>query len=171
MVELLQGTFSKAVMQRLCRLGDGLFPGPKEIEFTCSCPDWALMCKHVAAALYGVGARLDQRPELLFQLRRVDGNDLLAQAGTDLIRAGKRPPKARVLDESALGDVFGIEMAEVATPRDSVRAAAGRDKNEVARAVRAASKVVAEANARSSSASKADSNAKTTASAPLARAA
>ena len=129
------------------------------------------MCKHVAAALYGVGARLDQRPELLFQLRRVDGNDLLAQAGTDLIRAGKRPPKARVLDESALRDVFGIEMAEVATPRDSVRAAAGRDKNEVARAVRAASKVVAEANARSSSASKADSNAKTTASAPLARAA
>jgi uncharacterized Zn finger protein len=171
MVELLQGTFSKAVMQRLCRPGDGLFPAPKEIEFTCSCPDWALMCKHVAAVLYGVGARLDRRPELLFQLRRVDGNDLLAQAGTDLIRPGKRPRKARVLDESMLGDVFGIEMAEVATPRDSVRAAAGRGKNEAARAGRAASKVVAEPNARSSSASKADSNAKTTASAPLARAA
>lgn len=171
MVELLQGTFSKAVMQRLCRAGDGLFPAPKEIEFTCSCPDWASMCKHVAAVLYGVGARLDQRPELLFQLRRVDGNDLLAHAGTDLIRPGKRPPKARVLDESALGDVFGIEMAEVATPRDFVRSAAGRGRNEVARAVRAASKVVAEANARSSWASNADSNAKTTASAPLARAA
>jgi len=140
MVELLQGTFSKAVMQRLCRPGDGLFPAPKEIEFTCSCPDWASMCKHVAAVLYGIGARLDQRPELLFQLRRVDGNDLLAPAGTDLIRPGKQTSKARVLDESALGDVFGIEMAEVATSRDAVRAAPRRSKNEEARAVRAASR-------------------------------
>ncbi|HEX6795790.1 MAG TPA: SWIM zinc finger family protein [Casimicrobiaceae bacterium] len=121
MVELLQGTFSKAVMQRLCRPGDGLFPTPKEIEFTCSCPDWASMCKHVAAVLYGVGARLDQRPELLFQLRRVDGNDLLARAGTGLTRPGKALTKTRVLDESALAEVFGIEMAEVATRRHSVR--------------------------------------------------
>ena len=126
MVELLQGTFSKAVMQRLCRPGDGLFPAPKEIEFSCSCPDWASMCKHVAAVLYGIGARLDQRPELLFQLRRVDGNDLLAQAGTDPIRPGKRPPKARVLDPSALGDVFGIEMAEVATLQTTASAATAR---------------------------------------------
>ncbi len=115
MVELLQGTFSKTVMQRLCRSGDGLFPAPKEMEFACTCPDWASMCKHVAAALYGVGARLDQRPELLFQLRRVDGNDLLAQAGAGLRLPGKSPAKAKVLDESALGDVFGIEMAQVAT--------------------------------------------------------
>ncbi|MCC6868058.1 MAG: SWIM zinc finger family protein, partial [Burkholderiales bacterium] len=70
MIELLRGTFSNAVMQRLCRQGDGMFPAPKEIEFTCSCPDWASMCKHVAAVLYGVGARLDQQPELLFRLRR-----------------------------------------------------------------------------------------------------
>lgn len=171
MVELLQGTFSKAVMHRLCRAGDGLFPAPKEMEFTCSCPDWASMCKHVAAVLYGVGARLDQRPELLFQLRRVDENDLLAQAGTGLIRPRKQPAKARVLDDSALGDVFGIEIVEVATPRDSVRAAAGQDKSEVARAVRTASRVAAQATARSSSASKANSNATTTASASLARAA
>jgi uncharacterized Zn finger protein len=171
MVELLQGTFSKAVMQRLCRPGDGLFPAPKDIEFSCSCPDWASMCKHVAAVLYGVGARLDQRPELLFQLRRVDGNDLLAQAGTGVMRGAKGPPKARVLDESNLGDVFGIEMAEVATRRDSFRPAAGQGRKQVAGAVKAASKVVAEASTKSSSASKADAKIRTTASAPSARAA
>lgn len=116
MIELLRGTFSNAVMQRLCRPGDGMFPTPKEIEFTCSCPDWASNCKHVAAVLYGVGARLDQQPELLFRLRRVDGSDLLAQAGKGLVRPKKAPSKAKLLDESAVADVFGIEMAEVAPP-------------------------------------------------------
>ena len=154
-VELLQGTFSSAVMQRLCRAGDGLFPAPKEIEFSCSCPDWASMCKHVAAVLYGVGARLDQRPELLFQLRRVDGNDLLAHADTGMVRRGKVLPKARVLDNSALGDVFGIEMAGDATPTDSVQATAGQpQRKKGAGAAKAASKVVAEASTSGLSASK-----------------
>lgn len=160
MVELLQGTFSKAVMQRLCRPGDGLFPAPKEIEFTCSCPDWASMCKHVAAVLYGVGARLDQRPELLFELRRVDGKDLLAQAGKGLTRPRKAPATAKVLDESALGDVFGIEMVDVATPPDSVRPAARQGKKAAAGAVKAASKVTAEGSTKTSSASKANAKVK-----------
>jgi uncharacterized Zn finger protein len=144
MIELLQGTLSKAVMQRLCRLGDGLFPAPKDIDFSCSCPDWASMCKHVAAVLYGVGARLDQRPELLFDLRRIDGKDLLAEAGTGLGRPRKLPAKARVLDESALGDVFGIEMADEATPAESVRPAVRQGKKVPAGAVKAVSKVMAE---------------------------
>ena len=72
LVELLQGRFSKGVMTRLCEQKTGLFPSPKEILFTCSCPDWASMCKHVAAVLYGIGARLDHQPELLFALRKVD---------------------------------------------------------------------------------------------------
>ena len=63
LVELLQGKLSNAVMERICQPGTGLFPSPKEITFDCSCPDWATMCKHVAAVLYGVGARLDQQPE------------------------------------------------------------------------------------------------------------
>lgn len=111
MVELLQGKLSQAVMQRLCRAGDGLFPAPREIKFNCSCPDWASMCKHVAAVLYGVGARLDERPELLFDLRCVDGKDLLAQAGTGLARPTKSPAKGRLLDDAALGEVFGLDMA------------------------------------------------------------
>ena len=64
LVELLQGRLSQGVMERICRQGLGLFPAPREIHFKCSCPDYASMCKHVAAVLYGVGARLDQQPEL-----------------------------------------------------------------------------------------------------------
>ena len=81
LVELLQGRFSKGVMERICRQGAGLFPKPSEIRFSCSCPDYASMCKHVAAVLYGVGARLDAKPELLFRLRAVNENDLVADIG------------------------------------------------------------------------------------------
>src|SRR5882672_1097875 len=84
LVELLQGRLASGVMNRVCRQGDGLFPTPDEIKLSCSCPDWADMCKHVAAALYGVGARLDERPQLLFALRGVDETELIADAGQDL---------------------------------------------------------------------------------------
>jgi uncharacterized Zn finger protein len=114
LVELLQGRLSNAVMERICRPNTGLFPAPKEIKFSCSCPDWASMCKHVAAVLYGVGARLDSQPELIFALRRVDPKDLVARAGAGLRRSGQSPPTGKVLDDAHLADVFGIEMADVA---------------------------------------------------------
>ncbi len=116
LVELLQGKLSKAVMERICTPGSGLFPAPKEIKFTCSCPDWASMCKHVAAVLYGIGARLDEQPELLFSLRRVAASELVAQASAGLSKVGKAPAKGRVLDDSLLADVFGIELDEIAPP-------------------------------------------------------
>jgi uncharacterized Zn finger protein len=111
-VELLQGRLSKSVMERICRPQTGMFPAPKEITFTCSCPDWAAMCKHVAAVFYGVGARLDEQPELLFALRRVDAKDLVARAGAGLLPAKRNPAAGKVLDDSMLAEVFGIEMAE-----------------------------------------------------------
>jgi len=120
LVELLQGKLSKAVMERICKPGTGLFPAPKEIRFSCSCPDWASMCKHVAAVLYGVGARLDQQPELLFNLRRVDAKELVARASTALPKARKGPASKKILDDSVLADVFGIEMVE-ATPAALVK--------------------------------------------------
>ena len=127
LVELLQGKLSRAVMERICKPGIGLFPAPRDIKFNCSCPDWASMCKHVAAVLYGVGARLDHQPELLFSLRRVDATQLVAQAGAGPPTARKGLAIGRMLDDSALADVFGIEMAEVspstrpATPAPKVR--------------------------------------------------
>ncbi|MBI2316790.1 MAG: hypothetical protein HYY28_13905 [Betaproteobacteria bacterium] len=114
LVELLQGRLSKGVMERICRPQTGLFPAPKEITFNCSCPDWASMCKHVAAVFYGVGARLDEQPELLFTLRRVEATDLVARAGSGLPLAKKEPAAGRVLEDSQLAEVFGIEMAEAA---------------------------------------------------------
>ena len=112
LVELLQGRLAKGVMDRVCREGDGLFPSPTEIKLSCSCPDWADMCKHVAAALYGVGARLDEKPQLLFVLRGVDENELLASAGQDLPLTKAAPGAAKVLDESDVAALFGLEMAE-----------------------------------------------------------
>lgn len=114
LVELLQGRLAKGVMDRVCREGDGLFPSPKEIKLSCSCPDWADMCKHVAAALYGVGARLDEKPQLLFVLRGVDENELLARAGQGLPLARATPSAAKVLDHGDVAALFGLEMAETA---------------------------------------------------------
>jgi uncharacterized Zn finger protein len=124
LVELLQGSLSKSVMERICRQRTGLFPSPEEIEFDCSCPDWASMCKHIAAALYGVGARLDQQPDLLFVLRRVDHNDLIAKARNGLPLGNKRPAAARILSEENLSQLFGIEIAQAAPRRKGKAASA-----------------------------------------------
>jgi uncharacterized Zn finger protein len=111
LVELLQGRLAKSVMERVCSKGDGLFPAPKEITLSCSCPDWADMCKHVAAALYGVGARLDKEPELLFMLRNVDEQELLAGAGGDLSFA-QATSTAMLLGDGDVATLFGLEMAQ-----------------------------------------------------------
>jgi uncharacterized Zn finger protein len=112
LVELLQGRLSKGVMGRICQQHTGLFPSPKEIKLSCSCPDWAEMCKHVAAVLYGIGTRLDQQPELLFRLREVDEKELIASAGKALPRAKKSPSTAKVLGGEDLSKLFGLVIAE-----------------------------------------------------------
>ncbi|HUR20391.1 MAG TPA: hypothetical protein VMZ90_06240 [Vicinamibacterales bacterium] len=109
-IELLQGRLSTSVMERMCRENTGLFPSPAEMTFTCSCPDWAGMCKHVAATLYGVGARLDDKPELLFTLRQVNAEDLIARAGQDLSKATKRQGSGRVLVEGNLSEIFDLDL-------------------------------------------------------------
>src|SRR2546427_4586027 len=109
LVELLQGRFSQGVMTRICQEKTGLFPSPAEIEFTCSCPDWASMCKHVAAVLYGIGARLDEQPDLLFALRKVDQQDLIANAGKRFSKTKQGPAAGRILDTGDLSEMFGIE--------------------------------------------------------------
>ena len=111
LVELLQGHFSTGVMERICREKTGLFPSPREIQLSCSCPDWASMCKHVAAVLYGIGARLDKQPELLFRLHELDEKDLIAKAGAaPLAKAGALPGK--ILRSDDLSELFGLDMAQ-----------------------------------------------------------
>jgi uncharacterized Zn finger protein len=110
LVELLQGQLSTSVMERITRHETGLFPSPREISFSCSCPDSAAMCKHIAATLYGIGARLDAEPELLFGLRKVDAKELIARAGETGVPVQKLPGAGRILDSSKLADVFGIDF-------------------------------------------------------------
>jgi uncharacterized Zn finger protein len=142
LVELLQGKLSSAAMERICTSGTGLFPAPKEISFSCSCPDSASMCKHVAAVLYGVGARLDQQPEVLFKLRRVNAQDLVQQAAGGLPQAGKRPTAGKVLDDALLADVFGLEMADAAPPAKPAAVRAPAKKAATTRKPAASAKAV-----------------------------
>jgi hypothetical protein len=109
LLELIQGSLKEDVMALMARSGDGLFPAAFDIDFRCSCPDWAQMCQHVAATLYGVGHRLDQAPELLFTLRGVDAVSLVDGAVDSLAEDLKPLPEAP-WDDSQLGDLFGIEL-------------------------------------------------------------
>jgi uncharacterized Zn finger protein len=110
LIELLQGKLAKNVMERVCREADGLFPTPGEITMSCSCPDWADMCKHVAATLYGVGARLDSDPDLLFTLRGVDRAELVS-VGADLPLTRTVAASERVLQDDDVAALFGIDIA------------------------------------------------------------
>jgi uncharacterized Zn finger protein len=108
LVELLQGKLSAGVMTVVTHPDKGLFPAPAQIEMRCSCPDVATMCKHVAAVLYGVGARLDTKPDLLFLLRGVDHSELIDGAAAAPVAAPTGT--ARRLASHELSDVFGIEI-------------------------------------------------------------
>lgn len=107
-IELLEGRLSERVMQIITHRDDGLFPKPAEIRMQCSCPDWATMCKHVAAVMYGVGARLDREPELLFTLRNIDHAELIAQAAD--LAVNRKTASRKTLSDAVLGDVFGIDL-------------------------------------------------------------
>jgi uncharacterized Zn finger protein len=119
--ELLEGRFPKGLAELFTAKGSGLFPSPKEIDFHCSCPDWAYMCKHVAAVLYGIGTRLDEDPSLFFVLRKVKMDDLITQAIRDqsarLLKQAKKKT-SRVIDDADLEDVFGIEMETAPAAED-----------------------------------------------------
>lgn len=118
LIELLEGRLSDRVMQIITDREQGLFPKPAEIKMTCSCPDQATMCKHVAAVMYGIGARFDHQPELLFTLRKVDHGELIAEAtGAAVSRRSQR----KTLASEELSSVFGIEIAEA--PRTQPAAA------------------------------------------------
>jgi uncharacterized Zn finger protein len=114
LLELLQGKLSDQVMRVITDRGAGLFPAPAEIKFNCSCPDWAVMCKHVAAVMYGIGARLDEAPELFFTLRKVDHSELITDL--DATELGRKKTRRKTVAESDLADVFGIEIESNTPP-------------------------------------------------------
>jgi len=113
--ELLAGAFPKTLGEIFTSRDTGMFPAPREIKFSCSCPDWASMCKHVAAVLYGVGARLDEDPKLFFRLRDADITRLIKQtvAGrTEKLLEKASRKTARIMEDTDLSAVFGIDIDE-----------------------------------------------------------
>jgi uncharacterized Zn finger protein len=123
--ELLAGKFPQALKDLFFEKGAGLFPAPRDIHFDCSCPDWASMCKHVAAALYGIGVRLDDDPAIFFTLRGINIDDLITRTVTDaaqtLLSKAKRQSR-NILQDVNLGDVFGIQLDDLAVSRPDVPA-------------------------------------------------
>ena len=118
LIDLLQGRLSKEILADLTHRDTGLFPAPSEIKMTCSCPDWAGMCKHLAAVLYGVGARLDEKPELFFTLRGVEVSELIASATATAAlepAAGTQPVNDALAGED-LSALFGVELDSGAAP-------------------------------------------------------
>ena len=111
LLDLLQGRLSKDILADITGREAGLFPSPQEIELECSCPDWADMCKHVAAVLYGVGARLDEKPELFFTLRGVDLEELLSAASVSVAEPLSAAAAASAtLAGADLTEIFGVEI-------------------------------------------------------------
>jgi uncharacterized Zn finger protein len=113
MQSLLSGEFPSDLKEVFLAKGTGLFPSPSEIEFSCSCPDWASMCKHVAAALYGAAVRLDDQPELFFLLRGIQISNFVGevvQHETKKLLESAQAKSERVLaaDEEQLTELFGI---------------------------------------------------------------
>ncbi len=139
LIELLQGRLSDEIMRAVTDPEHGLFPKPGEIKYTCNCPDWAGMCKHIAAVMYGIGARLDAQPELLFRLRGVDHDELLsAEAAVGAITGdGARRSRRRVLARDDLSTVFGVDLeSEAAEPPVGVVTAAPVVRPKTGQAVR-----------------------------------
>lgn len=123
LIELLQGKLSEEILAIVVDRQEGLFPLPGEIRFQCNCPDWAGMCKHIAAVMYGVGARLDDRPELLFALRGVDHEELIsAEASLDaMVGGGSKRSRRRSLAGQDLEGVFGVDLDESAADANTSR--------------------------------------------------
>lgn len=159
LIDLLQGRFDKGIMERLTRPVDGLFPKPAEIKMECSCPDYAGMCKHVAAVLYGVGARLDHASELLFTLRKVNHLDLIDQAvSSENLDRAFAGGSEDALDAGDLGELFGIELESAASPaKAAVKRSRGAKskKSSAATAARTAPKKKAAPQSKGASTAKA----------------
>jgi uncharacterized Zn finger protein len=126
MLDLLRGRLSDQVLRVVTDRKEGLFPGPREIRMQCSCPDWARMCKHIAAVLYGAGARLDAKPELLFLLRGVDPDELIGASAEAAVHDAVARGKGRRIAESDLAEVFGVEFVEASPARRPTSGAGGR---------------------------------------------
>ena len=142
LLELLQGRLSDHVMEVVTDRQKGLFPLPGEISLHCNCPDWAVMCKHVAAVMYGVGARLDVKPELLFELRGVSHEELIDADAEAAVSAATTSGKSKRLAGGDLSGVFGIDI-DAGSSEEPLGTVSGKRASTKAPAKRAGKKTAA----------------------------
>ncbi len=164
-IELLEGRLPDEVMSAVTKPGSGLFPAPREIRMRCSCPDWASMCKHLAALLYGVGLRLDARPELLFTLRGVSHDELVGGAGL-----ASPSSDARRIPAAELAEIFGVLIDDQLTSRakPAKKSAAKKSSSKKSAAKKSSSKKsAAKKSSSKKSAAKKSSSKKSTPSKPV----
>lgn len=108
---LLQGQFPKALKDAFFVQGQGLFPSPKQIHIACSCPDYAVLCKHAAAVLYAVSIQLDEDPSLFFQLRQIQMEDLIKKAlgeNVDQLMQNAKKTSTRILVDENIESLFHL---------------------------------------------------------------
>ncbi len=115
LLDLLGGKVGDGVLKVITDRDTGLFPGPKEIKIVCDCPDWADLCKHAAAVLYGIGLKFDAEPELFFKLRGVDYQELISQAA-DAVATVPTAGDATVIADDDIASMFGIEIGDALSP-------------------------------------------------------
>jgi uncharacterized Zn finger protein len=101
LAKLLAGEMPHDIEELFASCKLTLFPRSKrELTASCSCPDWANPCKHVAAAYYLLAERFDENPFLIFAWRGREQDELVARlrarrgAGTSGGRTGSRPVQA-----------------------------------------------------------------------------
>ena len=82
--QLLAGEMPQEIQEAFQAAKLDLFPGRRELSQDCSCPDWADVCKHLAAVHYILAERFDEDPFLLFRLRGKTQDAVLAALGDGL---------------------------------------------------------------------------------------
>ena len=135
-LDLLQGRLSKSVLEAMTRPVEGLFPSTRQIKRSCSCPDSASLCKHLAAVIYGIGTRLDEKPDLFFTLRSVDMNELISAATVTATAPDSSVSSDDSLEGEDLSALFGVEIANAVS--EIPKAEAGPKLTKKAQGVRVA---------------------------------
>lgn len=118
---LLDGRMPDDVDDVLQACGVSLFPRARELATSCSCPDVANPCKHVAAVHYTLAQTFDDDPFLLPRLRGRGRDQLLA--GLRAHRAGTAEPADDTQRDSvpmAVGDLVARELFTARGPLDEI---------------------------------------------------
>ncbi len=140
LLELIRGNLPKEILQEFCDPKSGLFPAMDEIQFSCSCPDYAHMCKHCAAVLYAVGHRLDEEPSLFFTLRGLDPNELLGATAVDVLAGDGGTEDSGLGTDVDIEDVFGVKLDSLDDTASAATSPATPEKNKAPRNVPAKQK-------------------------------